>query len=432
MLFDCSSESFSAVHHNTLVQKSRVFDAICQSFVVIPVLPYSPTSTRCGLHSHCGSYLKCIKAETDVPPPFEATANFNQRLPFDRFGNLGSMACKSAAHSIRYDQISSFYGPGAVGGWYLTALACLISLSLHPRKRRRDAITADLIAVLTFPTIAAADLITQVRSYWRGGTTSAQMSASIEATLIVTETFLAIDVILFLLAVGFKCVRRPCLLATVGLFCFSAECYVYFSPFVNPAVGQQLGRLFLINFGNILISVIAVLIICVICALGLVAFFFLVRLYEPWRRPSGRDVEATGREREREVEATRKNWEQDFKDSRSLFALTMITFVFLPITFVASAFPLFSEALVDLPSQFLPWIRTAGLRIAHDLIPRSNTSVKELDQAVALLAGASVLGFALYSTADAYYQAWLSNIRAEAQQEGIELRTLNHNQTPRR
>ena len=342
------------------------------------------------------------------------------------------MSSTEATQSDKYALVSSFYGPGAVVGWYLTTLGCLISFSLHPRKRSRESVTADLIAVLTFPTVAAADLVTQVRSYSKEGATLAQSAASIEATLIVTETFLAIDVILFLLAVGFKCVRRPCLLATVGLFCFSAECYVYFSPFVNPAVGQQLGRLFLINFGNILISVIAVLIICVICALGLVAFFFLVRLYEPRRRLFGRDVEATGREREREVEATRKNWEQDFRDSRSSFALTGITFVFLPFTFVASAFPLFSEALVDLPSQFLPWIRTAGSRIAHDLIPRSNTSVKELDQAVALLAGASVLGFALYSTADAYYQAWLSKTRAMTQQQGIELRTLNHNQTLRR
>ncbi len=359
------------------------------------------------------------RRDTNGPPRLEATANFNQRLASDRLDNLDSMSSTLATQSNRYDLISSFYGPGAVAGWYLTTLACLISFSLHSRKRSRDSITADLIAVLTFPTVTAADLITQVRSYPKESTTLAQNAASIEATLIVTETFLTIDVVLFLLAVGFKCVRRGFLLAIVGLFCFSAECYVYFSPSVSQAIGQNLDRPFLINFGTILISVMAVLLICITCALSLIAVFFSMPSYQPYARPT-----------ERDVEATRKDWERDFKQSHNAKALTIITMVFLPCTFVASAFPLSSGALVNLPSQLLPWIRTAASRLAHDLIPTSNTSVKELDQAVTLLAGASVLGFSLYSTANAYYQAWLSGTRVMTQQRGIELRMLSPNHAP--
>ena len=360
------------------------------------------------------------RRDTDGPLRFKATANFNQRLASDQLGNLDYMASTPATQSNQYDLISSFYGPGAVAGWYLTALACLISFSLHPRKRSRDSITADLIAVLTFPTVAAADLITQVRSYPKEGTTLAQNAASIEATLIVTETFLTIDVVLFLLAVGFKCVRRACLLATVGLFCFSAECYVYFSSSVSQAIGQNLDRPFLINFGTILISVMAVLLICIVSAISLIALFFMLP-HPPHARPS-----------ERDVEATRKDWERDFKQSHNGMVLTKISMVFLPCTFVASLFPLASEALMNLPSQFLPWIRTAASRIVHDLIPTSNTSVKELDQAVAILAGASVLGFGLYGTADTYYQAWLSGTRELTQQQGFELRVLSRNQAPSR
>ena len=325
----------------------------------------------------------------------------------------------TSAQSNQYDLVSSFYGPGAVVGWYLTALACLVSFSLHPRKRSRDSITADLIAVLTFPTVAAADLITQVRSYPKEGFTLEQNAASIEATLIVTETFLAIDVVLFLLAVGFKCVRRGCLLATVGLFSFSAECYVYFSPSVSQIIEQNFDRRFLVNFGGILISVMAVLLICIICALILIALFFLMLPHQPHARTS-----------ERELEATRKDLERDFKDSRPGLALTSITVILLPCTFVASVFPLSSEALGNLPSQFWPLIRTAASRIAHGLIPTSNTTIKELDQAVALLAGASVLGFTLYSTADTYCKAWLSEPRSITQQQGTELRTLSNNQAP--
>ena len=254
-----------------------------------------------------------------------------------------------------------------------------------PTQTHRDSITADLIAVLTFPTVAAADLITQVRSYPNGGTTLAQNAASIQATLIVTETFLTIDVGLFLLAVGFKCVRRGCLLATVGLFCFSAECYVYFSPSVSQVIEQNLDTLLSINFGAILYCSVAMLVTCVTSALA--------------------------------------NFSSPDAKWRTIIELILGTyFVF--------ATPLFSGVMMGLPSQFWPLIRTATSRFAHGLIPTSNTSVKELDQAVALLAGASVLGFTLYGTADAYYKAWLSKTRSITQQQWPGLRTLSNNQAP--
>lgn len=311
------------------------------------------------------------------------------------------MSSTEATQSNEYALVSSFYGPGAVGGWYLTVLACLISFSLHPRKRTRDSITADLIAVLTFPTVAAADLITQVRSYPPEGTASAQNAASIDATLIITETFFAIDVVLFLLAVGYKCTRRGSLLATVGLFCSSAEWYMYFSFFVSPTIWQQRDRVFLINFGRILVVFMALLMTCVTPALGLVALFLSMPPRLPHTRPS-----------EQAMEPTHRDWELDFKRSHNAKWLTIITQVFGTCIFVASVSPLFLGAMMNLPSQFWPLIRTAASRIAHGLTPTSNTSVKELDQAVALLAGATVLGFCLYSTVDTYYQAWLSKTRA--------------------
>ena len=327
------------------------------------------------------------------------------------------MSSTSGTQSNEYDLVSSLYGLGAVEGWYLATLGCLISFSLHPRKRSSDAITADLIAVLTFPTIAAADLITQVRSYPKEDTTLAQNAASIEASLIITETFLVIDVILFLLAVGFQCIRRGCLLAIVGLFCFSAECYVYFSPLVKPAIGQQLERLFLIDFGELLISVMVVLFICTICALGLIAVFFMMLPDQPRPRPSEQDVEARHRE-----------WKLNFKQSYSIKVLTIITWVFLPLAALMSAAPLSMNIVSFAQPPFWLWIRTAASRIAHDLIPTSNTSVRDLDQTAALLGCATVLGYNLYSTANAYYKAWLSKTRAITQQRGTELRPLNRNQ----
>jgi hypothetical protein len=42
----------------------------------------------------------------------------------------------------------------------------------------------------------------------------------------------------------------------------------------------------------------------------------------------------------------------------------------------------------------------------HEFFPETDTGIMELDQAVALLAGITVLGFSLYSTADERYKMW--------------------------
>ena len=44
-------------------------------------------------------------------------------------------------------------------------------------------------------------------------------------------------------------------------------------------------------------------------------------------------------------------------------------------------------------------------RVPHRLMPKSNVSIKELDQTAAVIAGTFVLGFSIYSTAKSQYQA---------------------------
>ena len=122
----------------------------------------------------------------------------------------------------------------------------------------------DLIATLVFPSVAAGDLISHVHSYSRTGPstrdgTSEQRSACSEASLVVIESFLAIDIILFLLAVGFKCIRRGCLLAAAGLFCFAAECYLSFSSHVGYIIYEYLDRSFLVTFKTLLIILLVTL-----------------------------------------------------------------------------------------------------------------------------------------------------------------------------
>src|SRR5450432_2751668 len=104
-----------------------------------------------------------------------------------------------ATDSNRYQLIYSLYGPGTTACWYLTVSSCFISWTLHPKKRVSGSIDDDFIAALAFPAVAAGHLISQVQGYPGPKdemmTTSdpdlLQLIAAIEASLNITETFMA-------------------------------------------------------------------------------------------------------------------------------------------------------------------------------------------------------------------------------------------------
>lgn len=93
--------------------------------------------------------------------------------------------------------------------WYLTTLAVLVSWTLHRRERDSGSIDVDLIAVLALPAVAAGHLVSQVRALLNQAKIVRASSAdwkylqsvpAIKAPFIVTETFMAISVILFTVA----------------------------------------------------------------------------------------------------------------------------------------------------------------------------------------------------------------------------------------
>lgn len=59
-------------------------------------------------------------------------------------------------------KVNQLYGPGTVGGWYLTVLAVLVSWSLHPEKRDSDSISLDFIGVLMLPAVALGHFISLI------------------------------------------------------------------------------------------------------------------------------------------------------------------------------------------------------------------------------------------------------------------------------
>ena len=313
-----------------------------------------------------------------------------------------SMSSHSGTDTDRYALVSSFYGPGAVGGWYLTACACLVSLALDPRKRRRDSITVDLIAVLTFPTVAACHLISQVRSAPENATMS-QYASILEAPLVAIEAFMAIDVLYFLLAVSSTCLKRGCLFAATGLLCFGAKCNVFFRPSIRRLVEGRFDRMCMMSFETIMFSQMILLTASVLFAFSMIVLFFIISI--PLYRDSNNY---------REAASLQEKQDRSFLGSLHASIIENLSFIILPCTLVAFLFPTFM-GIVDL--------RIAVTDLVTASIPRSDNFIRELDQAVALFTGASVLGFSLFSTAKTYYRDSSSPISDVPLHKNIDSRT---------
>lgn len=280
---------------------------------------------------------------------------------------------------------------------------------------------SDFIAVLTFPAIAAAHLFSQTYHYKLSAETWNQdgdeggdipkLLAAIEASLNITETSLTVCVVLFLIAVGFRCVKRATFLAFVGLFGFSAEVYLHIDcplPRRNPA---YLSRLFLIDFKNLIIAISVLLAILFIITLSLATVFIVRRRH---RFPPESDN--PDHSRVLEVQS------DPFLGSLYAVLITSSTFLFMPAALIASSVPISLNSLSASRAVGIQWIRTTGSRLLRDLFPRTNVSIKELDQAVAVLAGATILGFTVYGAAEAHYHLYCEKVRRQQERRAEQIR----------
>ena len=304
-----------------------------------------------------------------------------------------------------YELVSSLYGPGTTACWHLTGLSCLVSWTIHPKTRISGSINSDFIALLTLPATAAGHLISQTYAYSGCKDLSDGMEdvgvsksmAAIEAPLNITETFMAIAMILFLISVAFKCVKRALLLALIELFCFSAEGYLSISC---PAIYRNSGSFhFLINFMGIEIAIFVLLVVLLSVTLSLTVTFYM--RYK-------RDASITTPSPEGALVAQRHD--DLFLESQTSYLISSMAMVFLPVAFVGSTFPLSMHIFLGSPAEVPLGFTLLGRRLVQDLFPRTNVSIKDLDQTVALLAGTTVLGFSLYSAANARYERWWTQV----------------------
>ncbi|ETI24416.1 hypothetical protein G647_03785 [Cladophialophora carrionii CBS 160.54] len=386
----------------------------------------------------------------------------------------------------RYALVSSLYGPGTIACWYLTILSVLVSWTLHPRKRTSGSIDVDLVAILTLPTVAAGHLISQISRLMPGKLSRgieanrfAQSIAAIEAPFSVIESFMAISVILFLVAAWMFCLRRAISVAIVGLLCLATECYIHFSG-VNELAGIRYNpsgapsdeekpaftRSFVADFTGLVIAIPVILAVCSIT--GSTVVTYMLR----FRRPP-REIEEAGQRLPREnpdgsqqatVEIARPRtegdprnaapvggetggvrvtqWKRDIRQTQRLARTsTWISLIFVPATALLSVLPSAMNAL-----QFSHSVLAAAggsgsgsgrtitvwsrLKIfAGHFYPRASNSFLDLDQAVATAAGATVLGFGVYSVANARYKMQSGREVVRMEEDGIQLDRLDRDPT---
>ena len=231
--------------------------------------------------------------------------------------------------------------------------------------------------------------------------------ASIEASLNVCETFATIALILFLISAYSRNFKRAAIVAKVGLFSFAGEATLSFhGPTVRPSE-SQLSRPFILNFPGAIIFIIAVL--CHIVLLYL--FWFLILAFFAWDRRSN------------------YIWEHEWRPllrihmtPDKLFWVANVSV--LPVSFFSGSFVwflsggIFGETALMVAQPYI-W------RQLRAFLPTTSTSVQDLDQVVALVAGCTTFLFSIYDAFRAILQRLHDRNRGQEQQiEEIELELM--------
>ena len=355
-----------------------------------------------------------------------------------------------------YATVSSLYGPGTVSCWYLTTFSVLISWTLHPHKRKSGSIDVDLIATLTLPVVAAGHLISQARlllyrhAFDLYEPIDIESVAAIEAPFVIVEIFMQISVILFLIAAWRRAFRRAIITGLVGLLCFAVECYIHFSNF--PKLNLQhhpkaqphvtFHRYFVADFTAITIAITVLLVVVSLLSTAIPVVYARFNQEQP--RPS-RDqnrrtdpaalqaISVTARAYDdlesyrynaalaQEIETERLEALDLAHKSRAVERqtryMTYVSTIFLPVSFLLSLFPtarLGSNSVAFGSHILRVWLRTT-------FFPRTSFSISDLDQVVAVAAGATILAFNLYSVMKAHYRILRAKDASSLEIAGMEL-----------
>ena len=371
------------------------------------------------------------------------------------------------SQSNPYAQVSSLYGPGTIGCWYLTLLSILISWSLHPQYQKSGTIDTDIIAALTLPAVAAGHLISQIGKF-SGNNNLPQRVAAMEAPHAIVEIFMQISPYFVIIAAQKHCIQRALLMASIGLLCVGAEFHSALLRSAYPDLGTNLHtsadqvvypRFWSAYYLHMPAKLVVFPVIGSITFLvGLIvqANFMLDPIPVPeikvdmtkalasrpdWRSDPSIDPSLTVLGNE-SVHFGNKVYEFVYRENiaqqqeklrdkalsvnknvlrsnrRSLY-ITYVSAVIQTIAFCLYIFPsaVFSVQMHGFTHGMTMWSRLT-------FFPRTACSITDLDQVVALTAGATVLAFTVYSVVKSRYECYVERKKVKRETRDVELQDV--------
>ena len=335
--------------------------------------------------------------------------------------------------------VSSLYGPGSVACWYLTIISLLVTWTFHPRKRTSGSVEVDLIAVLTPVIVASGHFATQIQTLLvQSGRASSnidgshvQLVAALEAPCVIVNASSPIIAILGFMAIHIETKRRHTLIHGVGLLSFTGWCYIYSSGFAELSLTYdpmmpythdrpKFSRFLTVNFPHITIGIMMTLLVIFLVQATMhllvpnlcwTPFPSAARhISEMQRRPqvqtasSGRE----GRETRSIQEPQRlRTWQKKMVVESSAFAMCLLVVIAVFVQF----FVMLHLSSINHDSVVSAQTRRQKLKqytacMFSNLFPESSYSIMDLDQAVTLTAGVSILAFRIYGVAKARFEIW--------------------------
>lgn len=340
--------------------------------------------------------------------------------------------------------VSSLYGQGTTLCWLFTILACLISWTCDQQKRRSDTLNADFIGILALPSVSAGHTIYQIRCL-KSLTYSdirplaiTQLSRAIEASLTITETFMVLSVVLFLVAFPARCYKRAVLIALTGLLCLATE-YVVYSQLTNSPI-QQL-RVIRATFTRSFVSDSAIFTtVILILIFACIAIAFCLALYVFYNTPTTdpepniEDTAILARMRiemeglhspEAILREIRRNQTHDARVDRFMFLSFWIALAFLPSSLGASGMSFYTGTQIlrgAKPESSDIWsgMGYVAQRFLAAFFPKTAAGLGDLDQAVALATGCVILSLSLWSVGRKWYLNWKLEHEATLRKQRME------------
>ncbi|KAI1049884.1 hypothetical protein LB506_001890 [Fusarium annulatum] len=261
----------------------------------------------------------------------------------------------------RWALVSCLYGPGTFWSWLIIVASVFISWTINPATERLDSITNDTIAALTLPVVAAVDALYQLakhdlpdrpRLLLSDSPEDIQLVAALEAPLAICEVYVVLAIFLHSAASRRYQWKRVGCITLSTLLCFSPQLAIFFTYPDLPDSRSTFARPFLFNFVLALGFISGIM--AIMTGVSIIRTV-VVTMYRRAKPPSTED--------------------QDVSKERRSSIISIVKYGFVGNTMA------FAAGVLGYQTRMIRFM------------PKSNVSLTDLDQIVALAGGEFTLLF---------------------------------------